>query len=226
MGSPDGKRISNDLTVKALAKVAVVAFLFLTVCAAPPAYVITGKSEAATASEYSEESLISSGFKPLRALPSEPYYISDRVKLLHGSSYFILSNLNNFTYKPFHGKSMWIGEFMIANGGSRLEVVFNIGMDNVIAVAGYRAIAESPQPSYVPPSAPPPPVYAPAPQQVYVQTLQPPVVYEPLPIYPRIGIYAFPVFDVVVPLFPVLHNHPYWRYQWGHRPHWGGHWRR
>jgi hypothetical protein len=222
MESADGRMISNDVTaiIKALPKVVVVAFLFLAVCGALPQYAGTGKCEAATVPEYSEESLITSGFKPFRALPSEPPYISDRVKLLHGSPYFVLSNLNNFTYKPFHGKSMWIGEFIIPNSGSRLEVVFNINSDNVITVAGYRAIAESPQPSS---ATAPQQVYTTAPQQVYVQSPQPLVVYEPAPVYPRTGVYVYPEIEVILPLFPFWGHHPHWGHQWGHHPHWGGH---
>lgn len=225
METRNGEKISNDVTAatKGLLKI-VVMLLFITAVAALPAYAQTGESEKSTASGYSEESLITSGFKPFRALASEPDHISDRVKLLHGSSYFILSNLNNFTYKPFHGQNMWIGEFTIINRGGRVEVVFNIGNDRVIAVAGYRFITDS-APTAVAPT--PPPVYQPSPPQtVYIPEPQPPVVYEPVPIYPQIGIYAFP--QVIIPLFPVRHHHPFWSHQWGHsywhpRWGWGGH---
>lgn len=160
-----------------LPKVVAVSFLLLTASAVFPVYAETGKREAAPASGYSEEDLVSGGFKPLSSLASEPSHISDRVKILHGRSHFILSNLNNFTYKPFHGENMWIGEFAIPDIGSRLEVVFNIDINSVIAVAGYRLIAEPPRPFAVPaaPSPAPPPVYVPRAQQ--------PVVYKPVQVY-------------------------------------------
>jgi hypothetical protein len=174
MGNTDGKKVPNGITVavKSVLKVSAVAFLFMTSSFALTAYAKTGDSETATAAVNPEESLSASGFKPLSALPSEPNHVSDRVKLLHGSSHFILSNLNNFSYKPFHGQSMWIGEFAIPDPGSRVEVVFNIGADNVIAVAGYRVVAVAPPPVAV--QAPPP-----APQRVYVPTPPPPAAREP-----------------------------------------------
>lgn len=162
MGNPNGKKVSNGVTagVKGTLKVVAVTLLFMTATATLPAYAKTGDGKPATVSGVSEESLSASGFKPFRALPLEPDQVGDRVKLLHGSSYFILSNLNNFTYKPFHGQNTWIGEFTIPDPRSRLEVVFSIGADNVIAVAGYRVIAEAPPPLAVQaaPPAPQPPV--------------------------------------------------------------------
>ncbi|MBF0293104.1 MAG: hypothetical protein HQK86_13210 [Nitrospinae bacterium] len=173
MGNQNEKKISSNVTatINDVLKVAAVIFIFITAVATLPAYAETAKGETATVSTHSDESLITSGFKPFRALSSEPNQITDRVKLLHGNSYFILSNLNNFTYKPFHGQSMWIGEFAIPDSGSRLEVVFDIGSNNVIAVAGYRLIAAPSQSAPVQatppahPSSPPQTVYAPATRQ-------------------------------------------------------------